>query len=372
VPSRCLLRRGAVAQGFWPGETLRGGQSGRYRRSLGDIDIAGEAHKKKALPETMEQARELADSLGVDPTLSVDSGHGLQAYWLFSEPWIFTDDDEREQARQLIERFQAALRRNAEAAGWTLDATHDLARVLRLPGTINYKLKGQPTPAKLLDASGPRYSRDALAALVEPTPTTRLKATAGHSTVERARRYAAKLPPAISGEGGHNAAFKVAQVLRRGFGLSLRDSRPIMCEFNERCVPPWSEEELEHKLESADKKSRLPLGYLLDKAIGANEHTRNGDGHQQRTDDHLQQDNDRDPGPHLTDYGNGRRLIAWHGDVLLHCFPWRKWSIWTGSRWEVDATAEATRRAKLTVTRMFKDAAAEVTAIQEEEDEEDK
>ena len=40
------------------------------------------------------------------------------------------------------------------------------------------------------------------------------------STFERARRYIAKCPPSISGQGGHNAAFHVAAVLTHGFGLS--------------------------------------------------------------------------------------------------------------------------------------------------------
>ena len=63
-------------------------------------------------------------------------------------------------------------------------------------------------------------------------------------------------------------------------------------------------------------------------------------------------------------------MIAWHGEGLRHCWPWRKWTIWTGSRWQIDATAEATRRMKLTVARMFNEAVAEVKAIQEEDDDE--
>ena len=38
-----------------------------------------------------------------------------------------------------------------------------------------------------------------------------------------------------------------------------------MQEFNARCDPPWSEKELEHKLDSAEKVTRhsQPRGYLL-------------------------------------------------------------------------------------------------------------
>jgi putative DNA primase/helicase len=74
--------------------------------------------------------------------------------------------------------------------------------------------------------------------------------------------------------------------------------------------------------------------------------------------------------PHLTDHGNAQRMIAWHGDALRHCFPWKKWVIWTGSQWQADATAEATRRAKATIKRVFVHAAAEVQAIRDEMEDE--
>ena len=41
---------------------------------------------------------------------------------------------------------------------------------------------------------------------------------------ERARRYIAKCPPAISGQRGHDATFRVAAVLWNGFGLSETDT----------------------------------------------------------------------------------------------------------------------------------------------------
>ena len=40
--------------------------------------------------------------------------------------------------------------------------------------------------------------------------------------IERARRYAAKCPIAISGQRGHDVTFHVAAVLWNGFGLTGR------------------------------------------------------------------------------------------------------------------------------------------------------
>jgi hypothetical protein len=80
---------------------------------------------------------------------------------------------------------------------------------------------------------------------------------------ERIRRYVAALPPAISGSHGHNATFHAACVLRWGFGLSTEEAAPFLMEYNERCLPPWSEHELRHKLSSVDGASHdKQFGYL--------------------------------------------------------------------------------------------------------------
>src|SRR5262249_7144384 len=60
------------------------------------------------------------------------------------------------------------------------------------------------------------------------------------AVIERARKYIATLPPAVSGQGGHNAAFRAACVLILGFCLSEHDALLLMHEFSQRCNPPWS------------------------------------------------------------------------------------------------------------------------------------
>ena len=88
-----------------------------------------------------------------------------------------------------------------------------------------------------------------------------------HDVIENARRYVAKIPPAISGQGGHNQAFKVACILVKGFALSVEQAIPIFDEYSQRCTPPWSPRELEHKLGSANTARDLkPRGYLRDGA----------------------------------------------------------------------------------------------------------
>ncbi|MDB6119618.1 MAG: hypothetical protein JWO08_3399 [Verrucomicrobiaceae bacterium] len=83
-------------------------------------------------------------------------------------------------------------------------------------------------------------------------------------TLERARRYLAAMPPAISGGGGHAATFKVAVALVRGFALAETEALPLLMEWNATSAqPPWREADLRHKLRDAAKSPRAP-GYLLD------------------------------------------------------------------------------------------------------------
>ena len=71
--------------------------------------------------------------------------------------------------------------------------------------------------------------------------------------IERARRYLAKMPPAITGQHGHDQTFAVACTLVQGFGLSVAEAVPLFAEYNARCSPPWSEHDLAHKLADADR-----------------------------------------------------------------------------------------------------------------------
>jgi hypothetical protein len=76
------------------------------------------------------------------------------------------------------------------------------------------------------------------------------------SIEERAMKYLEKLPDAVSGQSGHDRFFHAACVLIIGFNMNIDQARPVLQWFNtNKCVPPFSERDIEHKLESADRKS---------------------------------------------------------------------------------------------------------------------
>ncbi|MCH8839831.1 MAG: bifunctional DNA primase/polymerase [Planctomycetes bacterium] len=99
-----------------------------------------------------------------------------------------------------------------------------------------------------------------------PKSTVANQCRAPNSVISRARKYLVKLPPAISGQGGHNATFHAACVLVIGFGLDREQSFALLCEWNQTCQPPWTDRELEHKVDDALKQPGW-RGYLLDRTL---------------------------------------------------------------------------------------------------------
>ncbi|MGI8958552.1 MAG: hypothetical protein ACR2IV_02095 [Bryobacteraceae bacterium] len=102
-----------------------------------DFDLKSDAHPK-SLPATIEDALTIAPA-PLPPTVVINTGNGVHGWWLFKEPWIFDTDDERAQAATLISRLHTLLRYNSSQRGWAFDRLSDLARVLRIPGTVNAK-----------------------------------------------------------------------------------------------------------------------------------------------------------------------------------------------------------------------------------------
>ena len=105
------------------------------------------------------------------------------------------------------------------------------------------------------------------AATSDRQPTRALAASARDDGLidprERARRYLARVPPAIAGEHGDVHTFRVCCRLVRGFALDDQEALTVLTEWNARCLPPWAESELEDKLRRAIQYGREPIAALL-------------------------------------------------------------------------------------------------------------
>jgi hypothetical protein len=126
-----------------------------------DIDVGGggRVNGKGRFP-SKAVAREFLSGLPVKPTIIVDSGHGLHAYWQLREPLVIASPEDREYAAALLNGWQAFVQSAARARGYSVDSTADLARVLRVPGSMNRK--GEPLPVKVLLADGPTVNASEL------------------------------------------------------------------------------------------------------------------------------------------------------------------------------------------------------------------
>ena len=87
---------------------------------------------------------------------------------------------------------------------------------------------------------------------------------ADETILERARKYLAKLPPSIEGQGGRKVLWDACLALARGFLLPNEQSLPLLAqEVNTRAEPRWTEEELVEKLENARVEGRKTPGYMF-------------------------------------------------------------------------------------------------------------
>ena len=131
-----------------------------------DIDIVDPVHKKQNLPETIDEAVDLVNGYGFDPSIIVDTGHGIHAWWLFNEIWDLTKDTERQKAAEFSRRLSRTIKNRCAKKGWDLDSVFDLARVLRVPGTMN--CKGKPVRAEIIAVKENRYEPMDLEEFLDP------------------------------------------------------------------------------------------------------------------------------------------------------------------------------------------------------------
>lgn len=167
-------------------------------------------------------------------------------------------------AKEGVEVLQKQL---AQELGTDKAAT-SCAQVTRLPGFLNHKYRPGPAVTVEYGAGDRRFRAQDFRVHLQPPLAGRRcfpepprdQAVVG---LERARRYIAAIPPAVAGNGGDAATFRVCCRLVRGFALEDDDALKVLADWNRACAPPWSIEELRAKLRGARQYGREPVGGLL-------------------------------------------------------------------------------------------------------------
>ena len=121
-----------------------------------DIDIAGPAHKQTALPETKEEVLSFLDELQLPASYIIDSGNGIHAIWLLEEAFTISSADDLRLIKSISTGFGAHIIREGQKHGWLLDNVQDIPRMLRAPGTLNFK-SDPPNPCAILTHNEVRY-----------------------------------------------------------------------------------------------------------------------------------------------------------------------------------------------------------------------
>lgn len=110
-----------------------------------DFDIKGDAHKEKNLPETKEVLMGFLMALPIQPTIIIESGNGIHAYWLFKEIFYIGNESDRDYIEKIVKGWESFVKDKAfHERGWKFDSVSDLPRMLRAIGTVNHKTVERP------------------------------------------------------------------------------------------------------------------------------------------------------------------------------------------------------------------------------------
>ena len=195
------------------------------------------------------------------PSGVVATGGGLHLYWLLTEP-LNLENGGAPHAKRL-------LRALAEVVGADL-ASAEPARILRLPGTFNYKY----TPPRrvvieALDVAR-RYSLDSLQACLLPVPDApAVRESVSHpltreTRMQRASGYLASEPTADEGQRGDDHTYKMCCAVAIDHDLNEDDTFAVFKEWSARCTPPWTERDLRQKIQNAVRYATGPRGVKLE------------------------------------------------------------------------------------------------------------
>jgi putative DNA primase/helicase len=343
-----------------------------------DIDIAGPAHKAKNLPANEQEALRIIEVVGLQPSVLVRSGHGLQVYWLFREPFFIDTRAERQTLKSLSHRFQQMLQNQASMHGWNIDSTSDLCRLLRVPGTFNRKIASdiRPVTAEYIDHTYCLSDIEELVQGVDDPGSPELK------------KQIRDLPPAsmqliLDGCAWMRHCLDDASSLPEPEWY-LMLTVIARCEDPEKWAhklsesyPGYSRRETTRKLKQASRIKIAPVTcahvesdlnggrYCAECLFRGNVNSpitigrldavesRDGPIREQKASVTPAADSvDASPvtaaAAHVerfTDLGNARRFATRFRNQLLYCEKWSRWLAWDGRRWREDETLQVYRLA---------------------------
>ncbi len=100
-----------------------------------DLDIGGAGKTIPDLAAAQAIVTDLSTMLGTPPIAIIGSGHGYQPIWAIE----VQDGVAGEEAGQMLKRWGDLVKMTAQMHGGEVDSVFELARLVRAPGSVNYK-----------------------------------------------------------------------------------------------------------------------------------------------------------------------------------------------------------------------------------------
>lgn len=356
-----------------------------------DLDFGGEVKNEGRFPRSWEEAWRILSPKFILPTYLVYSGHGVQPVWVFQEPIR-----DMQLAAKLFANIVATARGLFIQAGYTPpDSIGELARVMRLGGTFNFKLskaenRQLPPILARFERVGDKVTPRAVAGCVDP------EAIALVDNRKREKQKAKAIgtlgldlhddmePPLakIEALAARNRAFRrlwnfeaplnddlsaydiaIASEMVRAGGFTPQEIAAALHHFRR---------EHQEYTDNPDKILVHPT-YAEDTirlAMVRVEEEKNQRGKQKQKGSAKQEEKaplNISLLPFMdSDSGNAERLIARHGIDLRYCVELECWLIWDGTKWAKDTTYEIFRRALDTIRAFGEEAMEELSVAKEE------
>jgi putative DNA primase/helicase len=198
--------------------------------------------------------------LSAPPSILIDSGGGYHAYWLLESTYPLNTSGQRERADKIQKQWVSYVGAD--------DGAKDLARVLRVPGTLNRKYD-PARPVEFVEGFvdlDKRYSLDFLERISEPQESKAAPVQVSHDDIpqdDRAGEYWLKRAGDMAHVGTRNeTGFWLACQLRDNLLetgiISTADAESIMRSYAQRVTTssePYTEAEALASLKSALSKS---------------------------------------------------------------------------------------------------------------------
>lgn len=239
-------------------------------------DVSATDDERREAWRVLSNVQASMEAAGFTGPVVASSGNG----WHLTYPIDLPNDD---QTKTMVRSLLKGLHQRHSTDKAVVDVkTYNAGRIWKLYGTRARKGLDSPdrphriawvatAPDYRITGANQRQNNQALPGILtawerQESAFVQLetqRASSYSSGVKRAMAYLAKMPPAISGQGGHNTTYHAAAIMVDGFGLSVDDAMAALAEWNARCQPPWTDKELRHKIEDAIKNCGPNRGRFL-------------------------------------------------------------------------------------------------------------